>query len=112
MGHHDVVSADVYSEAAPWAFDLDEIAVHLNAELLSAEACTDLLSGEWLFGRGSCEMLGGTAVQMALLTEQAEAVLQNAGETKNGQGAILFIPYQTKNRFLLVCGVPCRCWNN
>ena len=48
MGHHDVVSADVYGDAAPWAFDLDNIAAHLNAEMLSAEAYTDLLSGEWL----------------------------------------------------------------
>ena len=99
MGHHDVVSADVYGEAAPWAFDPDEIAVHLNAELLSAEACTDLLSGEWLFGRGSCDMLGGTAVQMALLAEQAEAALRNAGETNDGQGAILFISVPDEESF-------------
>ncbi|MBR0293314.1 MAG: M20/M25/M40 family metallo-hydrolase [Acidaminococcaceae bacterium] len=99
MGHHDVVSADVYGEAAPWAFDLDEIASHLNAETLSAEAYTDLLSGEWLFGRGSCDMLGGTAVQMALLTEQAEAALHNAGETNEGQGALLFISVPDEESF-------------
>ena len=29
-GHHDVVSADVYGEAAPWAFDPDAITKHLN----------------------------------------------------------------------------------
>ena len=85
MGHHDVVSADVYGDAKPWAFDLDNIAAHLNAEMLSAEAYTDLLSGEWLFGRGSCDMLGGTAVQMALLAEQAEAVLQKDCEYKSLQ---------------------------
>ena len=99
MGHHDVVSADVYGEAAPWAFKLDEIVAHLNAEILSAEACTDLLSGEWLFGRGSCDMLGGTAVQMALLAEQAEAALRNAGETDNGQGALLFISVPDEESF-------------
>ena len=58
MGHHDVVPADVYGDAAPWAFDLDTIAVHLNRETLSAEAYTDLVSREWLFGRGCCDMLG------------------------------------------------------
>ena len=58
MGHHDVVPADVYGDAAPWAFDLDNIAAHLNKENLSSEAYTDLLSGEWLFGRGCCDMLG------------------------------------------------------
>lgn len=76
LGHHDVVSADVYGNAAPWAFDPDTITAHLNAENLSAEAYTDLLSGEWLFGRGCCDMLGGTAVQMALLAEQAATVLR------------------------------------
>ena len=85
MGHHDVVPADVYGDAAPWAFDLDTIAVHLNRETLSAEAYTDLVSGEWLFGRGCCDMLGGTAVQMALLAEQAEKVLQKADKSKKTQ---------------------------
>ena len=99
MGHHDVVSADAYGEAAPRAFDLDEVTAHLNAELLSAEAYTDLLSGEWLFGRGSCDMLGGTAVQMALLTEQAEATLRNAGETNEGQGVLLFISVPDEESF-------------
>ena len=85
MGHHDVVPADVYGDAAPWAFDLDNIAAHLNKENLSAEAYTDLLSGEWLFGRGCCDMLGGTAVQMALLAEQAEKVLQKTDKSKKTQ---------------------------
>ena len=98
MGHHDVVSADVYGEATPWAFDLDNIAAHLDAEMLSAEAYTDLLSGEWLFGRGSCDMLGGTAVQLALLTEQAEAVLCDEKETINS-GALLFLSVPDEESF-------------
>lgn len=99
MGHHDVVSADVYGDATPWTFDLDNIAAHLDAEMLSAEAYTDLLSGEWLFGRGSCDMLGGTAVQMALLAEQAEIALGNAGETNGGQGALLFLSVPDEESF-------------
>ena len=98
MGHHDVVSADVYGDATPWAFDLDNIAEHLNAEMLSAEAYTDLLSGEWLFGRGSCDMLGGTAVQMALLAERAEAVLCDEKETINS-GALLFLSVPDEESF-------------
>ena len=99
MGHHDVVSADVYREATPWAFNLDEIAAHLNGNNLSPEAYTDLLSGEWVFGRGSCDMLGGTAVQMALLAEQAKIALGNAGETDGGQGAILFLSVPDEESF-------------
>ena len=76
MGHHDVVSADVYGEAEPWAFDMESITARLNEKMLSPEAYTDLLSGEWIFGRGSCDMLGGTAVQMAVLKKRAETVLK------------------------------------
>ena len=85
MGHHDVVSADVYGEAAPWAFDPDAITKHLSEENLSPEAYTDLITGEWIFGRGSCDMLGGTAVQMAVLSEQAEAALKDEEEAKEKQ---------------------------
>ncbi|MBQ9257358.1 MAG: hypothetical protein IJ181_09615, partial [Acidaminococcaceae bacterium] len=85
MGHHDVVSADVYGEAAPWAFDPDAITKHLSEENLSPEAYTDLITGEWIFGRGSCDMLGGTAVQMAVLSEQAEAALKDKEEAKEKQ---------------------------
>ncbi|MBR4907678.1 MAG: hypothetical protein IKZ43_01535, partial [Acidaminococcaceae bacterium] len=79
MGHHDVVSADVYGEAEPWAFDMESITARLNEKMLSPEAYTDLLSGEWIFGRGSCDMLGGTAVQLAVLKKRAEAVLKKFG---------------------------------
>ncbi|MBP5736394.1 MAG: M20/M25/M40 family metallo-hydrolase [Acidaminococcaceae bacterium] len=98
MGHHDVVSADVYGEAAPWAFDPEAVAARLHPENLSAEAYTDLLSGEWIFGRGSCDMLGGTAVQMALLAEQAEAVLQKT-DGNGKQGNLLFLSVPDEESF-------------
>lgn len=98
MGHHDVVSADVYGDARLWAFDPDNIAEHLDPEMLSAETYTDLLSGEWLFGRGSCDMLGGTAVQMALLAEQAEMALNGTGEA-GGRGALLFLSVPDEESF-------------
>ena len=92
MGHHDVVSADVYGAAADWAFDPDTITAHLDKDTLSSEAYTDLLSGEWIFGRGSCDMLGGTAVQMAVLAEEAEAILANPAkelpEVREGAGSV------------------------
>ena len=85
LGHHDVVSADVYGDAAPWAFDPEAVTAHLVPEQLTPEAYTDLLSGEWIFGRGSCDMLGGTAAQMAVLAGQAEAVLaEQARPTDSG----------------------------
>ena len=96
MGHHDVVAADVYGDAVPWAFDLENIALHLRADRLSPEAYTDLLSGEWLFGRGSCDMLGGAAVQMAVLKKRAASVLNGTNEEK---GALLFISVPDEESF-------------
>jgi len=96
MGHHDVVAEDVYGEAAPFAFDLENITAHLHADQLSPEAYTDLLSGEWLFGRGSCDMLGGAAVQMAVLKKRAAAVLSGTNEEK---GALLFISVPDEESF-------------
>ena len=90
MGHHDVVSPEVYGDAAPWAYDPEKITSHLNAENLSTEAYTDLLSGEWIFGQGSCDMLGGTAVQMALLAEQAEAAMTEAAVTEQEKTAVAY----------------------
>ena len=96
MGHHDVVAADVYGKAEPWAFDMDNITAHLNEKMLSPEAHTDLLSGEWIFGRGSCDMLGGTAVQLAVLKKRAEAALQGSN---NDKGALLFISVPDEESF-------------
>ena len=107
MGHHDVVSADVYGDAMPWAFDLENIAAHLHADRLSPEAYTDLLSGEWLFGRGCCDMLGGAAVQMAVLKKRAETVLNQIhvepaavlNGAKEEKGALLFISVPDEESF-------------
>ena len=96
MGHHDVVSADVYGEAEPWAFDVDSIAAHLNEKMLSPEAHTDLLSGEWIFGRGSCDMLGGTAVQLAILKKRAETVLKKFDAAPQGTNTdVEAVPQET-----------------
>ena len=84
MGHHDVVEADVYGDTKSWAFDMDNITAHLNEKALSSEAHSDLLSGEWIFGRGSCDMLGGTAVQLAVLKKRAEAVLKKFDAAPQG----------------------------
>lgn len=71
MGHHDVVDTEVYGKLAEYAVNHDQLVQALSKTELSEEADEDLHSGEWLFGRGSCDMKGGTAVQMALLEEYA-----------------------------------------
>ena len=39
---------------------------------LPAEAAADLASGDWLFGRGVCDMKGGGAIELALLEAYAQ----------------------------------------
>lgn len=89
MGHHDVVSTSVYGKAEPWARNLDIISEKLTERPLSSEAKTDLLSGEWIFGRGSCDMKGGIAVQLAVLAQRSEVILaaeRAESEHKTGAG--------------------------
>ena len=70
--YHDVVGTEVYGTLEPYAFNMSELAKKLRTELLDEDAHKDLLSGEWLFGRGSCDMKGGIAVQLALLEDYSQ----------------------------------------
>ena len=72
MNHHDVVGTEVYGALEPYAFNMPELAKHLRTELLDADTHKDLVSGEWLFGRGTCDMKGGIAVQLAILEEYSQ----------------------------------------
>lgn len=71
MGHHDVVDTEVYGNLAQYATNHDELVQALSKAELSEKAAEDLRSEEWLFGRGCCDMKGGTAVQMALVEQYA-----------------------------------------
>ena len=71
LNHHDVVDTAVYGAAEPWACDVQRAAGHVAELAISEEARADLESGAWLFGRGSCDMKGGLAVQLAVLAEYA-----------------------------------------
>lgn len=69
--HSDVVEIDDYGLLKPLAFDPAQLeqALLQHAEVLSPEAREDLLSGQYIFGRGTADMKGGGAVQMALIAE-------------------------------------------
>jgi len=71
LHHFDVVEIQDYGLFKPLAFDPLELekAFAQKPELLTAEARQDLLSGEYIFGRGTADMKGGGAIQMAILDE-------------------------------------------
>ena len=73
-GHTDTVGVEDYGALSGYAFDCDGLAEQLKQIELPAEVKKDLESGEYLFGRGACDMKSGDAVFMVLLKYLAEHV--------------------------------------
>ncbi len=93
--HSDTADILDYGPYRYSARDVDAITSELRAAAvapdergieLSEDAKADLRSGDWLFGRGLCDMKGGGAVQMALLEEYA------AAEDRPGTVIMLALP--------------------
>lgn len=72
--HNDVVTVEDFKLLKDYAFSPDELEKELFKikDQLAAEAKGDLESGDYLFGRGGCDMKGGGSIQMALLTEYSK----------------------------------------
>lgn len=69
MHHFDVVDIEDYGLLKPLAFTPAELeqAMLNNIDAYDAETRADLLSGEYIFGRGTMDMKGGGAIEIALL---------------------------------------------
>lgn len=65
-GHIDTVGVDDYGMLRDYAFDCDALAAQLADAALPDDARRDLESGDYLFGRGACDMKGGDAVFLVL----------------------------------------------
>lgn len=78
-GHIDTVDVDDYGKYKPFAFDCDKLAEALQAAELPADARRDLESGDYLFGRGACDMKGGDAVFLVLAKHLADKAEQLHG---------------------------------
>ena len=93
LHHTDVVTASNFKLLKPLAFSPEK----LEKELFRLRACfsdevrADLESGEYLYGRGVCDMKGGGAIQMALLHRYSELVLQEPGSLP-GTLIVLAVP--------------------
>ncbi|MCL2684533.1 MAG: M20/M25/M40 family metallo-hydrolase [Synergistaceae bacterium] len=89
--HSDVVDTDDYGELAPKATSPDELGRELAARRASidTDASRDLDSGEWIFGRGTADMKGGAAVQLAMCERYAQ--MSERGELR-GNVVILGLP--------------------
>lgn len=69
MSHFDVVGVDEYGSFANLAFQPEEYTAFLKSGAVSLpdEAAEDLASGNYLFGRGTCDMKWGIAAGLELL---------------------------------------------
>lgn len=77
-GHYDVVAIENYGQLMPWAYDPEALLPRLIAELRAhghsaadQRALHDLLSGDYLPGRGVLDMKSGLAAGIAVLSRFA-----------------------------------------
>lgn len=72
MHHHDVVDSFDYGNLINYANKPDQLKEKLKELALDESSEVDLESEEWVFGRGSCDMKAGAAIQMYLLQRYSE----------------------------------------
>ena len=68
-GHTDTVGIEDYGSLKPHACNPEELMEALKTVELTEEVQADLQSGDYLFGRGICDMKSGDAVFLGLLKE-------------------------------------------
>lgn len=90
LNHHDVVGVEPYGSVSDKAFDIEAIKAALLQTELNLEIREELESGEWLAGRGSCDMKGGLAAQLAYLEDYAN---------NPNKGTLLFISVPDEESF-------------
>ncbi|MBR0598261.1 M20/M25/M40 family metallo-hydrolase [Sinanaerobacter chloroacetimidivorans] len=72
--HYDIVDIEDFKGLKDYAFQPEALEGQLLpiADTLQDEAREDLLSGDYLFGRGTADMKAGGAIQMALLKRYSQ----------------------------------------
>ncbi|MGN0145132.1 MAG: M20/M25/M40 family metallo-hydrolase [Clostridium sp.] len=71
-GHMDTVGVEDFGSLKEYAFDCDELLKRMLEMDLPEEVHDDLASGDWMPGRGACDMKSGVAVFMVLLKYLSE----------------------------------------
>lgn len=83
LHHHDAVDVYDYGVLSDYACNPKVLNEKIGSMPISEEVRYDLESGEWIFGRGTCDMKGGAAIQMALMEKYSK--------DENFQGNILLL---------------------
>lgn len=90
--HYDVVGIEDFKNFKDYALKPDELHEKLmeNPQVLSPEAKEDLLSGEFIFCKGGCDMKAGGSVQFSLLDEYGKMAL--SGNPLPGNILVIAVP--------------------
>ena len=106
VAHTDTVGIDDAGALKEYIFKPYEYTQKLreNLEMLDPDSKKDLLSGEWLFGRGIMDMKTGLAIQMSLIEYLSKKedfdgnimVLAVPDEETNSEGALAAVSYANK----------------
>lgn len=78
-GHTDTVGIEEYGKIKEWAYSPDELMKQMKEMNLSTEVMEDLESGDYMFGRGACDMKSGDAVFLGILKEMSHRVRELSG---------------------------------
>ena len=81
--HHDAVDTHDFGVLQKHAYDPYTVKKELKNLDHNPEVCADLASEDWLFGRGSCDMKAGAAIELNILHKYSER--------KDFKGNLLFI---------------------
>lgn len=73
-GHTDTVGVEDFGILKDFAFNPDALLTELKKVPLSSEVMDDLDSGDYMFGRGCCDMKSGDAVYMAIANELSSSL--------------------------------------
>ena len=69
--HHDTVDIEDFGNLKEFAFDNVALKKALASASLGQDVLDDIISNEWQFGRGSCDMKAALALQLGVVAEYA-----------------------------------------
>ena len=69
--HHDTVDIEDFGNLKEIAFDNIALKKALASSALGQDVLEDIISNEWQFGRGSCDMKAALALQLGVVAEYA-----------------------------------------
>lgn len=71
-GHMDTVGTDDFGTLEPWALEPDKLLEQVLAMDIPVDMREELASGDWMMGRGACDMKSGVCVFLVLLAYLSE----------------------------------------